>query len=619
MNSTSTPQKIDLEIKAASLSIKELFESFYEVPDFQREYVWEPENVEKLLNDICDELIDDNGSYVKGAEYFIGSIVVYKDDRGIYQLIDGQQRTTTIFMILCILRDRLSGMDEVKQLIRQVRQNEETFQEETLYRVNLLYDDSAGALEHIANGTRDKLDTLPQSGSVKHLRSALREAEEYLTEKFGDDTQQWQQFLGLFTRKVKLIRVVTPSQTSALRVFETINNTGVGLDSMDLLKNLLFRKVKREQFDKVRDGWKQLTTSIEKAEKPLRFLRYFVHSRFDTKTPKPLREDELYDWIAKNSDPIGIDAKPIEFLNLLINNAEAYGNFAAAKDVAGGSNRYLSNIQKLSGQARQHFILLLAAQHLQPQLFNKLCKALENLIFCLILTKEAKALEVFCTKEALNVAAIGATDEAALDAFISTKMQPEVARRAQSFRDAVDRMYSWSVQKYRLRYIVAKLTQFVDEAAWSNSASSDLAPYLDRSVHIEHILPASPTDEIVEAFDVPEDYEIQCQRLGNLVLLEATINTSIQQDFFPAKCAAYLQSKFLLTRSVGEKPGVGNNTQLNRAVANLRTWKNWDSKTIDERQKMLTVLACQVWGVPEAVASPALQSPTEELAEVEAS
>lgn len=618
MSSTQTPQASDLEIKAASLSIKELFESFYEVPDFQREYVWEPENVEKLLNDICDELIDANGSYIKGAEYFIGSIVVYKDDRGIYQLIDGQQRTTTIFIILCILRDRLSGMDEVKQLIRQVRQNEETFQEETLYRVNLLYEDSAGALEHIANGTRDQLDTLPQFGSVKHLRGALGEAEEYLTEKFGGDTHQWQQFLALFTRKVKLIRVVTPSQTSALRVFETINNTGVGLDSMDLLKNLLFRKVKREQFDKVRDGWKQLTTAIEKAEKPLRFLRYFVHSRYETKTQKPLREDELYDWVAKNSALVGIDSTPIEFLNLLIKNAESYGNFASAKDVGGVSNRYLSNIQKLSGQARQHFILLLAAQHLQAPLFNRLCKALENLIFCLILTKEAKALEVFCTKEALNVAALGASDEAGLEAFITTRMQPEIARRAQSFRDAIDRMYSWSVQKYRLRYIVAKLTQFVDEAAWNNGTGNDLSPYLDRSVHIEHILPASPTPEIEKAFDKPEDYGTQCQRLGNLVLLEATINTSIQQNFFAEKCTAYLQSKFLLTRSIGDKPGVGTNTQLNRAVADLQTWKTWDSTAIDERQKMLTSLACHVWGVPGA-ATPAIPQPPTLLAEMEAS
>jgi uncharacterized protein with ParB-like and HNH nuclease domain len=97
----------DLSIDAKPLSIDKLLADFYAVPDFQREYVWKPENVEQLLSDICDELYDENSSLIPNAEYFIGTIVVYEDTGGIFQLIDGQQRTTTLFIILCVLRECL--------------------------------------------------------------------------------------------------------------------------------------------------------------------------------------------------------------------------------------------------------------------------------------------------------------------------------------------------------------------------------------------------------------------------------------------------------------------------------------------------------------------------------
>jgi uncharacterized protein with ParB-like and HNH nuclease domain len=77
------------------------------VPDFQREYVWEEENVEKLLEDVYDEFYDEENRLLEGPEYFIGSIVVCPDGKGTFQLIDGQQRLTANYLILCAIRDCL--------------------------------------------------------------------------------------------------------------------------------------------------------------------------------------------------------------------------------------------------------------------------------------------------------------------------------------------------------------------------------------------------------------------------------------------------------------------------------------------------------------------------------
>ena len=81
---------------------------------------------------------------------------------------------------------------------------------------------------------------------------------------------------------MKLIRIQTEDVAKALKIFETINDRGVGLDAMDLLKNLLFMKASRQQFDKLKNIWKKMQDTIyDMGEKPLRFLRYFIFSRYD--------------------------------------------------------------------------------------------------------------------------------------------------------------------------------------------------------------------------------------------------------------------------------------------------------------------------------------------------
>jgi len=590
----------DLSIDAKPLSIDKLFADFYAVPDFQREYVWQAENVEQLLSDICDELYDENSSLIPNAEYFIGSIVVYEDIGGIFQLIDGQQRTTTLFIILCVLRERLPHLSTLQSLVLHKKMNPITAEEESLYRVRLLYEDAIDALERIAKHDMTGLESLEQTNSVKNLRGAYEEALDFLNERLGENSKAWSRFFVDFTTRVKLIRVLTPSQAGALRVFETINSTGVGLTPMDLLKNLLFRKARSADFQKVTTDWKELTDEVAKAgeKNPLRFLRYFVLSRYDTKTPKPLPEDALYRWLAENARTVGIEERPLLFLKELLSDAKVYRQFSQTKDAKGMDNRFLRNIQVLSGRAKQHFILLLAGQRLDPELFGRLCGALENLFFTFIVTKEAtKAFEAVFYKAGESLRSLKPGDAAGLEEFIQKWLQPEIDARADRLQYTLETMRVDSLQKYRLRYLLAKLTQFVDEAAWGTSVNTDLSKYLDKNVHVEHILPDAPTDELKAEFDKPDEYETYAARLGNLTLLEMSINTSIQRNFFALKTTEYQKSNFILTRTIGAPFRVGMNTQPNRATAALPSWKKWDSETIKARQGVLVGLALRVWGI----------------------
>ena len=101
------------KIENHQYSIEEAFrECFYIVPDYQREYVWTDKEVQQLLDDI-DEQIDVGN----GRQYFIGTVLVSPaGQKNQYEVIDGQQRLTTFFLLLCALKRFFHGEPQVQVL-----------------------------------------------------------------------------------------------------------------------------------------------------------------------------------------------------------------------------------------------------------------------------------------------------------------------------------------------------------------------------------------------------------------------------------------------------------------------------------------------------------------------
>lgn len=587
-------------IESSDLSLSDVFKDFYSVPDFQREYVWEQENVQRLLQDVLDEFQEEGGRLSTDGEYFIGSIVACKDDEGTFQLIDGQQRMTTGYLVLCVIRDYLRVLkaepsETLKMQIAAPSMDPRTGKDVFRHRVTLQYEDSRDVLETIADG-KVPVDAIPESTeSVRHVLEAYEAIWEFLDANFTKEPARVTAFLAAFTLRVKLIRVVTPNLAHALKVFETINDRGVGLDAMDLLKNLLFMKTSREDYPKLKDRWKILISILEScSEKPLRFLRYYIMSHFDTDSPKGFREEEIYPWFTKHSKEAGIEDAPLAFVDGLIRRAKAYSSYVQGKDARGDPVPFLQNIALLSGAARQHFILLLAAEELAPEIFLELCRNIENLFFCYVITREpTKTFERNFARWSKDLRGVRSLSD--LDTFLASYITPDLQSRSEAFDFAFQQLNSSRIQRYRLRYILAKLTQDVEQRAWTNPAHTQLEQYMNKSVDIEHILPQEPTPEVRLAFDKPDEYEAYSEKLGNLTLLEKTINTSVSNGPYSAKRHGYHQSAFLLTKSLDEKPHVGSNTKLNRAVQDLLQFEYWNSQSIEQRQAMLGHLARRVW------------------------
>ena len=591
------------KIESNDLAIAQIFKDFYAVPDFQREYVWEREHVEKLLEDVLDEFYDEDARLIEGPEYFLGSIVSCRDHEGIFQLIDGQQRMTTIYLVLCAARDALRDADEkptrvLEAQISDAYSDPKTGEDVERHRLTLQYEDSDGILEELVKADQPVSGLPETTESVRKILAAYRTIREFFSVNLRDEPAEIKKFLVAFTSRIKLIRILTPTITNALKVFETINDRGVGLNAMDLLKNLLFMKTSSEDYPMLKDRWKILIDVLDDCgEKPLRFLRYYIMSHHEIDYHRSIREDEIYEWFVKNTVVCGIDLDPLGFAEALTECARAHANFLSSKDRQGNGNRYLRNLTLLGGALRQQHILLLAGRHLAPDLFDQLCRAIENLFFCYIITREpTKTFERNFARWSGELRSC--EDAAALDAFLNKYLVADLRGRTERFDFAFRELTQWNIQQYRMRYILAKLIQYIEEQAWGSPTYAQLDRYTDKSVHVEHILPQTPTAEVREAFDKPAEYDDYLSRLGNLTLLEKTINSSVSNGSYADKVPGYRQSSFLLTKSLAEKPHVGVNTQLNRAVADLIQFEYWNSQTITERQEMLTALARKVWDMP---------------------
>ena len=595
-------------------SIEEAFrECFYIVPDYQREYVWTDKEVHQLLEDIGEQI--DAGTT---REYFIGTVLVSPtDQKNHYEVIDGQQRLTTFFLLLCALKHLFQGEPQRQMISGLISTSyvDSDGEVRTNLKLEPRYESAGEVMAKLV-----ELDADPQTvragiqasgiasfGSLENLVNAYSTLYRYLKDNY-DDAPKLKKYWGYLANNVVFIQIST-DVSSALKIFETINERGVGLNPMDLLKNLLFTQVKQAQFTQLKDEWKKITKPLEKQkEKPLRFLRYFLMANYTIKNERGdavVREDEIYDWfIAKdNAELCDYAGKPFEFVRKVIRNVEHYLAFANGLGNDGKPSLAMDSLKRLAGGAFSlHYVLLLAAANFPKQLFDHFVAQLESFLFYYIFTKTpTKDLERSFSQWADELRTIAETTDPVkqkvqLNIFVADRFEKNMAGKSQELADALKRFTLYSMQQYRTRYLLARLTQHVEMAFSGLKVPGSLEPFTN--LEIEHILPNKPEDDLRGKWAtenpgmVYDDYK---NRLGNLTLLEKPINIVAGNDFYTAKQSEYSKSGNYLTRSLVALTDVGQNTSISRINAKLEAFPGWNAATIEKRHAMLIALAQDVW------------------------
>ncbi len=605
------------KIENHKYTIEEAFrDCFYIVPDYQREYIWSDKEVNKLLEDIDDEI---GGSST--SEYFIGTILVSPTtQKNHYEVIDGQQRLTTFFLIICALRALFKNEPQEQTLNGLISTSYTNSDGEinTSLKLNPKYENADEVITAIvkANNKPEEIKGMvvaagvKQFGSLENLINAYNTVYQFLNTNYKENGAL-KKYWGYLSNNVIFIQIST-DVSSALKIFETINERGVGLNPMDLLKNLLFTNVKLDEFTKLKNEWKKITKPLEEnKEKPLRFLRYFLMANYkieNDRSDSTVREDEIYEWFTnkKNIALCNYQTEPFVFVRKIIKNVYTFMSFTQGKGNDDKDNVYMNNIRKLTGGAFSlHYVLLLASYTLPKELFDYLLKQLETFLFYYILTRTpTKELERNFSNWADELRSISGLTSSVeqktkLNEFIIDRFQKNTASKNPELADALKRYNLNSLQQYRTRYILAKLTQHVDMAYKGLSTPGSLDEYT--VLEIEHILPNTPNDELKADFkekNKDNEYETYKIKLGNLTLLEKPINIVAGRDFFIDKKELYKKCKNYLTSSLAELNTVGNNSSINRINEKLKSFgDHWTAATIDERQKILISLSELIWKI----------------------
>lgn len=322
-----------MKIEAQDKEIQELLRgTFFKIPRFQRAYSWETDEVEDFWTDIVEN---------QDANYFIGSVVAYIVDKPMVGLVDGQQRFTTITIILSAIREKFKELGE-DELARGV-QNYIEGQDADNKKQFILAPESSYPYFQREIQKYDLINLNHSSNDISFEESKIKEAytlvkkllNEYL-EKFrlNKESSTYKETLIQKVKelrskilKLKLVYILLDNEVDAYLIFETLNARGKELNVSDLVKNLLLKNLPNSHidYDESQALWQTLIDKLEsvkdKQDKTIvdQYLYHYWNATHSITTAK-----KLFSTI---KDTLGEKSEDCEkFLKNLVENSECYLN-----------------------------------------------------------------------------------------------------------------------------------------------------------------------------------------------------------------------------------------------------------------------------------------------------
>jgi uncharacterized protein with ParB-like and HNH nuclease domain len=305
-------------------SIKDLFQNNkadFLIPDYQRPYAWEEKECQTLWDDIFAFAFPDSdySKFDSGHdEYFLGPIVTFKNDDGKMEVIDGQQRLTTLMLLLRAFYSKFENIQDSYSLSTRAniekciwKTDEFGTPEKTALKI-----DSQVATDN----DKDEFLTILKNGeTTADQKSKYAVNYRSFVEKINDFLNKYPSFFSYFPTRILnnciLLPIEAESQDTALRIFSTLNDRGKPLSDADIFKAQFYKyySAKGEK-DKFMEKWKSLEDCTDKIFHPISgtpmdelFTRYMYYERaklgIKTSTTESLRnfyERNKYDLLHKN-------------------------------------------------------------------------------------------------------------------------------------------------------------------------------------------------------------------------------------------------------------------------------------------------------------------------------
>ncbi|MEK6243071.1 MAG: DUF262 domain-containing HNH endonuclease family protein [Pseudomonadota bacterium] len=554
---------------------------YFSVPQHQRDYAWPIGSVEQYVEDVVGALDRDD------ADYFLGLLVLVADDTSgtkRFEILDGQQRLATTTMIYAAIRQWLVengfeseatkiqnefigiseiGVEEDEPRIVMNLNNQQIFQEIVVSTCSLHELEAKTATAGRYTSTRKLCDAALR---CRQLVASLAEAQG--TDKKARAGKLFD--LAKYLRdnvQVNCLDVTAPE--NAYMIFESLNDRGIDLSVLDLLKNHLFRVAKGPGEQQIQTNWALMMARLgdRRADD---FLKAFWTSRYGR-----IQRGRLFHELKRRYDS---RAKVIQLSKELARVAEQYAGLEVADSELwkshGAATQDTVRALDLLGGKQTHPIVLAALDRFDANELGKLLRSLVTLIlrYQLIGRGRTGRLEIRAAAVAEGIytkkhkhaksawdnlkAIIPPDDEFAQDFAKYENVKPAVAR--------------WLFRALELKYWVQK----------NPGKAPELAPIHDPElVNLEHVLPRKPGAGWAVAIKVDPKLVDDCaSRFGNLCLLYKTGNKKVSSKAFAEKKPVLAASNILLTRQIA-------------------TYPDWDRTSIDARQVELSKIAIAAWPV----------------------
>ena len=519
------------------------------VPIFQRDYSWNEEQWDDLWQDI-KEMIEEKG------DHYMGYLVLQsiKDNGTSFKIIDGQQRFTTItLIILAVIKAiKLAECSDDEKKANEVRAN--SLMNTYVGRqdpVSLEYDNILELNRNNNDYYKDyivKLGDLRARGLISSEK-LLKKCFEWFFAKVTAlqySGEKYAEFILKIVNNLFFTVITVNDDMNAFRVFETLNARGVQLSSADLLKNYLFSLVddgdhKSKRVNELERIWNRLAQNV-KTEKLPDFIRYYWNTKH-----KSVRSGDLFKAVRKEIT----EAKAVF---MMVHEMMDYSDiYMALKDYTdetwNGHKEESSEIELLSlfGLKQPFSLLMTSYLHLSFDEFSKILKKV--IVVCF-------RYNVICGKNPNEIESVFN----AIAMSISRGENPGLNKLQKIYVNDIEFENSFATKSFTLiprnvkviRYILGKIEHVV-----SGNAMIDIH---DDSNSIEHILPQNPTDDWgMDEFKA----EQFINRLGNLCLLKKKDNKELENKPYADKKKVYSRSTFETTKSIPEHYDVWNEASIN--------------------------------------------------------
>lgn len=517
-----------MEIKALIESLKKVLcddERFYQIPDYQRPYSWDKDNVSDLISDLVT-------SYINNIEenYFCGSLVLVQGDKGRLDIIDGQQRVTTFTILACVIRDLYYDILDEKQkdyIKLSIQDKYENTKRKLKFLTNDKYqlDFEETVLKKI-NFISNKNDYEKDFPKNRYLQNA-HFIRDNIKENFGNFNIDVNKFVIWLYEKVVLTTILCPNADSAIRIFNVLNDRGMPLSPIDILKSSLMQRILNEE-DKntFKVSWEAIITKLEFDDIAFEdMLNSYLYYKLGD-NPSVRIDTELMDIFKKENKL----ENPLEIISEIKKFSDSYIEILTLK------NKYIFCLKYLKHRIYWTSILA-SAKFVKYKDFDKLIKYLMAYYY----------QNWIAGKTVANI------KQTSFNIIKSIKKDDNI--------DEIIKLMQENLKKYETTNMFenelninnhyernwAKPLLILVEYFWTDSQNEQQSFIpLSSKLHLEHILPQT-TNEFWNNIFTIEQREIWTNSLANLVLLSLRKNIQAQNYDFNSKKEAYFNNDNVVT------------------------------------------------------------------------